>query len=120
MGGRKGEEKMMDKQEIEAWISEIDQELKEEMDDWTRGRLLSDRSVLEQVLDRRRIGNPISKSKGASEKSEKECAVIGGGMLTIDPKKIFPGACMIVRVFGEDCAVCKSDDGKIRIFEVFP
>ena len=38
--------------------------------------------------------------------------------LVIEPKWMLPGTCKIMHAFGEDLAVCKSDDGKIRIFEV--
>lgn len=37
--------------------------------------------------------------------------------MVIDPKKLKPGTCYIDSSFGE-YAVCKSNDGKIRIFKV--
>ncbi len=38
--------------------------------------------------------------------------------LEIDPKAISPGTCFVNTSLGEKIAVCKSDDGKIRIFRV--
>lgn len=38
--------------------------------------------------------------------------------MVIDPKKLKPGTCYIDSSFGEKYAVCKSNDGKIRIFKV--
>ena len=38
--------------------------------------------------------------------------------IEIDPKMIKPGMCRIDSSLGERLAICKSDDGKIRIFKV--
>jgi len=38
--------------------------------------------------------------------------------LEIDPKALKPGTCYIDDSLGEKLAICKSDDGKIRIFKV--
>jgi len=38
--------------------------------------------------------------------------------LEIDPNKLKPGTCYIDSSLGEKLAICKSDDGKIRIFKV--
>jgi len=39
-------------------------------------------------------------------------------VLEIDPEKLKPGTCYIDDSLGEKLAICKSDDGKIRIFKV--
>jgi len=38
--------------------------------------------------------------------------------LVIDPSELEPGTATITEAFGEKVAVCKSDDGKIRIYKV--
>ena len=58
------------------------------------------------------ISKKLSEIEGGIEKIEK------GNGLVIDPECILPGMCKIMHAFGEDLAVCKLDDGKIRIFEV--
>ena len=48
-----------------------------------------------------------------SEEGKKEKKTI-----EIDPKELRPGTCRIDTSLGEKLAICKSDDGKIRIFRV--
>ncbi len=38
--------------------------------------------------------------------------------IEIDPKELKSGVCRIDSSLGEKLAICKSDDGKIRIFKV--
>ena len=58
------------------------------------------------------ISEKLSEIEGGREEIDKRDALV------INPDRILPGTCKIMHAFGEDLAVCKSDDGKIRIFEV--
>lgn len=48
-----------------------------------------------------------------SEEGKKEMKTI-----EIDPKEMKSGTCRLDSSLGEKLAICKSDDGKIRIFKV--
>lgn len=47
-----------------------------------------------------------------------ESIVIEEGKIEIDPKGLKTGYCRIVATADEKLAICKSDDGKIRIYKV--
>ena len=45
---------MMDKEEIENWIGEMNEQIEGEMNEWVKERLRTERWVLNQVLEGKR------------------------------------------------------------------